>query len=76
MTPCEYIRRVNDLVQGDDKNSQEIRRLLAHAENLAKNMSITLHKYEPQYWKKFPTNVIANVLDEKRNKKTYKYHKL
>ena len=41
-TPCEVLREINDLVQDDDKKSRRIRKKLAYAENLVKDMALAL----------------------------------
>ena len=44
MTPCEALRRVNDLCQGDSKKEIEARELLAKFEIMAKRMAQEINK--------------------------------
>ena len=56
-SPCEAIRLVNDMFQEDTPHDIEVRKLLAEAENKAKQMSIELSKYQPDFhnrWDDFP----------------------
>ena len=61
---------------------KQVRELLAEAESKAKDMSIHLTKYEPNYYKKWDLNKDANddarfrQKDNDTPKETYKYHKL
>ena len=80
--PCEVVREVNDLFQGDNAEERKIRKLLAEIEFKAKDMSIHLSKYEPNYYKKWELNKDANDDFLRRQKAhntprdDYKYHKL
>jgi hypothetical protein len=56
-SPCEAIRLINDMFQEDTPHDIEVRKLLAEAENKAKQMSIELSDYQPHFherWFKFP----------------------
>ena len=70
------------MFQGDSVHDQIIRKLLAEVEAKAKDMSIHLSKYEPNYYKKWEKNKNANEDFKFRQKghdepkKTYKYHEL
>ena len=81
-SPCEVIREINDLFQGDGELDKVVRKKLAEAEAKAKDMSIHLSKYEPNYYKKWELNEDANedfTFRQKGHnepKETYKYHKL
>lgn len=76
MTPCEYIRMANDLVQGDSLTDKLIREYLAKAELLAKEMSKELHNYDRRYWHRFPQNKDYESDLEFRKSKAYKYEKV
>lgn len=73
---CETLREINDLFQGDTKKDRIVRKKLAEAEDKAKDMSIHLHKYEPEYYKKWQQNVNANSDDVFRSRETYKFYKI
>ena len=81
-SPCEVLREINDLFQGDTNKDKVVRKLLAEAEEKAKDMSIHLTKYEPNYYKKWERNINANSdfvfrqRDHDTPLETYKYHKL
>jgi len=81
-SPCEVVREINDMFQGDSFQDQEVRKLLAEVEAKAKDMSIHLSKYEENYYKKWDRNKDANddfrfrQKDRDTPKETYKYHKL
>ena len=75
-SPCEAIRLVNDMFQCDSPYDDAIRKLLAEAENKAKQMSIGLSKYQPNFherWVNFPG--LEGRLDL-RNHPQYKFHKI
>lgn len=76
MTPCEYIRMANDLAQGDNDRDNLIRKYLANAELLAKNLSLELDKYDKKYWHRFEVNkdFESDLLFRKHEK--YKFVKL
>jgi len=81
-SPCEVVREINDMFQGDSFQDQEVRKLLAEVEAKAKDMSIHLSEYEPNYYKHWEKNKDANddarfrQKDNNTPKETYKYHKL
>ena len=75
-SPCEVLREINDLFQGDTDLDRIVRKKLAEAENKAKDMSIHLSKYEKNYYKKWERNVDANSDDAFRTRKEYKFHKI
>ena len=81
-SPCEVIREINDMFQGDTGIEKRVRKLLAEVEAKAKDMSIHLSKYEENYYKKWEKNLDANEdflrrqKDHNTPKETYKYHKL
>ena len=81
-SPCEVIREINDIFQGDTGVEKKVRKLLAEAEAKAKDMSIHLSKYEPNYYKKWEINKDSSVdflrrqKDHNTPRDDYKYHKL
>ena len=76
MTPCEYIRMVNDMCQTNSEKDITIRRFLAHAEKLAKELSLELDKYDKKYWHRFAQNSDFNYNLLLRKHPKYKFHKL
>jgi len=46
MTPCEVLRQINDLCQGDTDKEKEIRALLSQFELLAKRMAQEINNRE------------------------------
>jgi len=75
-SPCEVLRKINDMFQGDTEKDKHVRMLLAEAEGKAKDMSIHLSKYEPNYFMKWDLNKEANRDDAFRSRKEYKYDKI
>ena len=75
-TPCEVLREINDLFQGDTEKDKTVRRLLAESESKAKDMSHHLTVYEPKYFEKWDLNKEANRDDAFRTRKEYKYDKI
>lgn len=81
-SPCEVLREINDLFQGDTDIDRIVRKKLADVEAKTKDMSIHLSKYEPDYYKKWELNVNSGAdfnfrqSDHNTPKETYKYHKL
>ena len=75
-SPCEVLRKINDMFQGDGEISVKTRQLLAECEEKAKQMSIHLSKYEPDFYQRWDKNDTANDDGVRRKMETYKYHKL
>ena len=75
-SPCEVLREINDLFQGDDELDQKVRMLLAECEYMTKHMSIELSKYKPNYHKRWPRKKGWDKDDARRKQSDYKYHKL
>lgn len=50
-SPCELLRKINDLVQGDTEKEKIIRRLCAEAEHSTKRLAQELNKYKKEAWK-------------------------
>jgi len=75
-SPCEILRKINDMFQGDTELDKRIRRLLAESESKAKDMSTHLSVYEPKYFEKWDLNKEANRDDAFRSRKEYKYDKI
>ena len=73
MTPCEYIRLINDLAQGDNEKDELIRKYCYFAEKHAKWLSRNLYKIRPDIWQnKWTVNEDYAVLFCNRIEKTYK----
>lgn len=76
LSPCELLRQLNDLFQGDTAFDSQIRDKLAQIEEMTKELSICLDKHEPNFqhsWKKNPTY----QEDFKRRKlENYKFSKV
>lgn len=75
-SPCEVLKKVNDLFQGDSELDVKVRTLLAESELKSKQLSIELHKYKPNFYKRWERNLTANQDDTRRKDKNYKYVKL
>lgn len=75
-SPCEIIRKINDMFQGDGAKDKRVRELLSECEEKAKYMSIELTKYVPNFYNVWDKNKTANRDDEFRSRNNYKYHKL
>ena len=76
--PCEVLREINDLVQYDKELNRTIRTKLAEAEALAKEMSIELVKFIPDYhlrWIKLPGKQYT-IRHERRNDPEYTFVKI
>ena len=50
-SPCEIIRKINDLFQGDDRIDRKVRELCAEAEKGSKQLAQELNKYKKEAWK-------------------------
>jgi hypothetical protein len=50
LSPCELIRKINDLAQGDTAHDLEGRKLCAEAEKQTKRLAQTLNKYKKEAW--------------------------
>ena len=75
-SPCEVVREINDLFQGDSELDFIIRKKCAEIEKMAKEMSIEICKIKPNYheiWQDFKIDKEAQL---KRLLPNYKYHKL
>jgi len=75
-SPCEVLREINDLFQGDTEKDELVRKLLAEAEAKTKRMSIELTKYDQTsyltWWDK-----ILDYSDRlmRRKNPSYKFYK-
>jgi len=74
-SPCEVLRKINDLFQGDTELDKKVRNLLAESEDKSKRMSIALTKYEPNFYKVWDKNPTANEDGIRRKSNNYKYGK-
>jgi len=50
LSPCELIRKINDLAQRESKRDVKIRKLCAQAEQETKRLAQTLNKYKKEAW--------------------------
>ena len=75
-SPCEVLREINDMFQGDTEKDKKVRQLLSEAESKAKAMSIALTVYEPNFYKGWDRNKDANRDDAFRTRKEYKFEKI
>ena len=75
-TPCEVLREINDLFQGDEEIDRIVRKKLAEVEAKTKEMSLFIDKYDKKFHERWKPNVDANVDAEFRETETYKYHKI
>ena len=71
-TPCEIIRKINDLVQGDTETEKQIRKLCFEVELLSKQLATELIKYR-NWWgdwytenDTFETDIKNRLKDEYR----------
>lgn len=76
MTLCEYIRQVNDLLQGDSSNEILARKLLFKAMNEGKKISKMIveldRKLIEDHWSKYPKNKRQKELLKHRQSDNYK----
>lgn len=52
-SPCELLRKINDLVQGDSDREIEIRKLCSEAEKSTKRLAQELNKYKKEAWREW-----------------------
>jgi len=50
-SPCEIIRKINDIFQGDSDIDKKVRLLCAEAEKASKQLAVELNKYKKEAWK-------------------------
>ena len=77
LTPCELIREINDLCQGDTKKEERIRELCGAAEKMTKRIAQELHKYSKEIWKDeqwWKPNIAWKQKGKRRVKDDYKYN--
>jgi hypothetical protein len=73
LSPCELIRKINDLAQGDTVHDLEVRKLCAEAEKQTKRLAQALNKYKKEAWKGWwAENKGWRTLLDKRLKDDYK----
>ena len=81
-TPCEVLREINDLFQGDTDIDRIVRKKLAEVEAKTKEMSLFIDKYDKKFHDRWELNVNSSSdfrfrqSDHNTPKETYKYHKL
>ena len=75
-SPCEVLREINDLFQGDTEKDEKVRKLLAEAEAKTKRMSIELTKYGQTYYLTW-WDKISDYSDRliRRKNPSYKFYK-
>ena len=75
-SPCEVLREINDLFQGDSEKDELVRKLLAEAEAKTKRMSIELTKYDQKYYLTWWDDILdySDRLIRRKNP-SYKYYK-
>ena len=81
-TPCEVLREINDLFQGDTEKDRIVRKKLAEVEAKTKEMSLFIDKYDSKFHNRWELNVDSAAdfnfrqKDHDTPKETYKYHKI
>lgn len=81
-TPCEVLREINDLFQGDTNIDIIVRKKLAEVESKTKEMSLFIDKYDKNFHQRWEKNVDSDSDfnfrqgDHNTPKETYKFHKL
>lgn len=50
-SPCELLRKINDMFQGDSERDLKVRRLCAEAESATKRLAQELNKHKKEAWK-------------------------
>ena len=75
-SPCEILRKINDMFQGDNEKDKKIRELLAECEEKSKQMSIDLHRHRPDYYARWDKNTTQIKDQEFRKSNGYKFHKI
>ena len=81
-TPCEVLREINDIFQGDTELDKNVRKLLAEVEAKTKEMSLFIDKYDKKFHNRWENNTDSGVdflrrqKDHNTPRDDYKYHKL
>ena len=81
-TPCEVLREINDIFQGDEELDKIVRKKLAEVEAKTKEMSLFIDKYDKKFHERWERNTDSDVdflrrhQDHNTPKETYKYHEL
>ena len=76
-TPCELLRMINDLCQGDSDKDKRIRELCGACEKQTKRLGQEVNKYNYEIWKEdkwWPVNVAWRRKGRQRAKDNYKYN--
>jgi hypothetical protein len=50
-SPCELLRKINDLCQEDNPKDNEIRKMCAECEKQVKRLARELNKHDKEVWK-------------------------
>lgn len=88
-TPCEVLREINDIFQGDTDLDKMVRHKLAEVETKTKEMSLFIDKYDKKFHERWEKNADSAEDFNRRHKdkntpketykytpkETYKYHK-
>ena len=77
-SPCEVIREINDLFQGDNQLDEEVRKKCAEAEYMCKMMSLEISRYDEDYHKKIWNKLNRNHEQDlnRRTSKGYRFVKI
>lgn len=75
-SPCEVIRLVNDMFQGDSALDEKVRYLLAEAELKSKLMSIELSKHNDSFHHRWPREPLYDQRIKLRKSPGYKFYKM
>lgn len=80
--PCEVLREINDMFQGDGELDKTVRMKLAEVEAKTKEMSLFIDKYDKNFHERWERNENANEdflrrhEDKNTPRGTYKYHQI
>lgn len=55
-SPCELLRKINDLAQGDNDKDKKIRKLCFECEKQVKKLARELNKHDADVWVKWWQN--------------------
>ena len=75
-SPCEVIRLINDMFQGDSPLDEKVRYLLAEAELKSKLMSIELSKHNASFHHRWPNEPLYAEKIRLRKSPGYKFYKM
>lgn len=81
-TPCEVLREINDMFQGDAERDRIVRYKLAEVEAKTKEMSLFIDKYDKKFHNRWELNAdVARDFNFRQSGKNtpredYKYYKI